>query len=83
MRINTCVSILTGRAGRSLVVADYGQQISGNIEVFFLAQPDFGAGIIQPVPDIPRNPTSVLNSKFPGSLRHPLTKRPGFFTTGR
>ena len=54
-------------------------QAFGQIELFFLAQSDFGVGLIQLTLNIPRNPTFVLNSKFPGSLCHPLTKRPGFF----
>ena len=74
---------LTSKLEPSLLPTDYGKEFRRNfghcLTCSFLAQPDFGAGPIQPALKVPRNPTFVLHSKFPGPLRHPLTKRPGIF----
>src|SRR5438094_7224695 len=72
-------STLTSKPGASLLPPDFGKEFRALLTLFFLAQPDFGAGPIQPALKVPRNPTFVLHSKFPGPLRHPLTKRPGIF----
>lgn len=82
MRINISPGFLTlldkTRASES-IERGLRNEFSGNVDLFFLAQPDFDGGLIQLTSKVPRNPTFVLNSKFPGLLRHPLTKQPGFF----
>jgi hypothetical protein len=47
-QINTYTSLLTWLWIRGLVNTDYGtKKISGEVELFFVAQQDFGAGPIQ------------------------------------
>ncbi len=80
MNFNTYTAFLTSDWQQAQVCAVLRNKISGRtLNCSFTAQPSFEIGAIQPNSIIPRRPTFVLNSKFPGPPCHPLTKRPGFF----